>query len=463
MRLVRTLQRRMLAAVFVSTWFGGLVILALFSWASIATVSRIVANVLEEEVQTLWGPWCETEPLPTFHRSSTGVRIDLFPRDSVNEGYAHPELDPLAHQMAVAFGGAQFRYYLTNPDGYGGAVLLLAPPESRCGAIQVRWPMARFRSSFWLITLALAALAAFLGWALSAREGTRPVWSRLTRIARAARHLGDRGYHRFDDPTPDELGELAAALDRSHERIRANADELLERQTRLERVLSDVAHDVLTPVASLQMLVEAATTEDDATERRALLLRALDQTVYLASLTRNLSLAARLREGVDPTAHDARVDLSMVVARVTERMRILAERHGTEVAAAVPDGPVWVRCHPVMMEQAVGNLAHNAVRHHDRPEQGHVALVLASSAGRFELTVLDDGPGVDSAALTRLLARGVSGSSGSGLGLAIVDDLARQCGWELSFHPADGRGLRVQLTGATIGEPAPDNRPSRRE
>jgi len=101
-----------------------------------------------------------------------------------------------------------------------------------------------------------------------------------------------------------------------------------------------------------------------------------------------------------------------------------------------------------LLERAVGNLVHNAVRHNRR--QGHVAVVLETREDGFELRVLDDGPGLTPEQVERVLGRGAAGEnsrsrSGHGLGLSITARAARLHGLTLEFrHPEQG-GLEVVL------------------
>ena len=126
-----------------------------------------------------------------------------------------------------------------------------------------------------------------------------------------------------------------------------------------------------------------------------------------------------------------------------------------EVHGGRPDAPVIVRCNPAMAEQALANLVHNAVAHGE--PGGHVAVLLASEAGRFTLTVVDDGPGVAPVDLPRLGERTFRGDEarrrdprGSGLGLAISGEVCRRAGWTLGLTAELPRGLRATITGPTL-------------
>jgi signal transduction histidine kinase len=119
-----------------------------------------------------------------------------------------------------------------------------------------------------------------------------------------------------------------------------------------------------------------------------------------------------------------------------------------ELAFAVPEASVLFAGDETLLERAVGNLVHNAVRHGHAG--GHVAVVLEARASGFELRVRDDGPGMSPAQAQRVLTRAAVGDGsrsrgGHGLGLFISARAARLHGLVLEFvHPEEG-GLEVVL------------------
>ena len=161
-----------------------------------------------------------------------------------------------------------------------------------------------------------------------------------------------------------------------------------------------------------------------------------------------------MEDGADPLRGDPRVDLGAVVDRLARRFAALGRARGIEVHGARPDAPVWARCNAAMAEQAIANLAHNAVAHGE--PGGHVAILLEESGDGFTLSVVDDGPGVPPADLPRIGERTFRSDDarrrdprGSGLGLAITGEVCRRANFALSFTREEPRGLRATVTGST--------------
>lgn len=231
--------------------------------------------------------------------------------------------------------------------------------------------------------------------------------------------------------------------------------QLLERRrAALQRHLADVAHDLKTPISSLQLALEHALADDPGRSAQGLLTQALGDVMYLGALTSNLRMAAEIREGWKPAV--TTVDLRDVVERVAMRVRMFARHRDVALESAVPDGAVPVQCDPVAAEQALSNIVENAITHGERGQ--HVAVVLDRSGGEFTLSVVDDGPGVPPTALPHLGERTFRSDAarqrdprGRGLGLAITAAVCKRSSWQLAFAREQPRGLRVTIRGACTG------------
>jgi signal transduction histidine kinase len=336
-------------------------------------------------------------------------------------------------------------------------MLVRVAESGPCALVQVTWPphTSRQRRLFYfLLSGSVVALAAAPGVFVA----VQPMTGRIGRLRRAAGAVGSpEGYVSAQDAGSDELSDLSTSLDRAHARIRADADRLEERQRALERYLGDIAHDLKTPIASLQIALEQATKQSHNRDLSDLLKGSLNDVIYLDALTTNLRLACQLREGWNPA--EGVVDLGETVDRVVARARYFAKNRGMALEAARPDVPVFAACHPTAVEQAITNLVENAIAYGD--PGGHVAVVLEADRTSFSLVVTDDGPGVPPAEMPRLGERTFRTDearqrdpSGSGLGLAITSEICKRCGWKLSFEPHEPRGLVVGVAGPRAPVPS---------
>jgi signal transduction histidine kinase len=341
--------------------------------------------------------------------------------------------------------------------GAGGMIAIRVAPGGPCGVVASHWGPRISAVRLAALVGLPGLLAGLASAAISVLAGVRPLVRRIATARRAAARVGEReGYEPAPHDVDDDLGALARELDRAHARIRADTEEIHRRSTALSQHVADIAHDLRTPIASLQLALEQALlTEGDAAATRELLVRAAEDVVYLGGLTANLRMATELDDGWSH-ALGATVELGETVDRAAARLRFLAREKGVALDVAVPDEPVRVAADPIAAEQVVANVLENAVIH-GKP-RGHVAVMLERAGhGGFRVTVLDDGPGVVEEDLPRLGERSFRSDAarrrdgrGRGLGLAISREVAARAGWKLTFAREEPTGLRVTIEGSVL-------------
>jgi signal transduction histidine kinase len=271
---------------------------------------------------------------------------------------------------------------------------------------------------------------------------------------------------RYALPVPphgaDEIGGLARAFEEAGVEVRTHLTSLERREETLRAFIANTTHDVMLPVTVLQGHLAELRRAAEAGERPDphVLASCQRETDYLTSILQNLAAVAKL-EGADYQARNDRVALNQLVDRVVARYRSIAKIEDITLDFTVPADALEVLGDVTLLEQALGNVIHNAVRY-NRPG-GHVAVLLEGADGGrgFSLRVIDDGPGIPQADLARLTERRFRGDAartrnpaGLGLGLHIVREVALRHGFSLSITPSGYGGLEVALTGG-LAEPSP--------
>jgi len=283
-----------------------------------------------------------------------------------------------------------------------------------------------------------------------------PIVRRIRRLERDVRAAAAEGYGAAVPVTGrDEIAALARAFNEAGGEIMAHVDEVERREATLRRFLANTTHDVMTPLTVLQGHLDELPEDERVAAAR-------HEADYMSSLLHNLSAAAKLEAGGAQIQRDP-VDLNELVGRVAARHRPVADRRGVQIEYALPGDAAVAAGDVTLLEQAVGNVVHNAVRY-NRPG-GRVALVLAVEDGRFHLKVMDDGPGVPDEDLPHLGERRFRGEEartrrpdGQGLGLSITREVAARHGFALTFARNDDGGLDVTVSGPLArddGEPRP--------
>ena len=151
--------------------------------------------------------------------------------------------------------------------------------------------------------------------------------------------------------------------------------------------------------------------------------------------------------GFDESNAEA-VNLSAVACRVIADAKV-REKKDMEIRCSVPETDVFVRAHPYLVGEVVGNLVDNAVKYTD----GGSVSVAVESAGRYaRLTVSDTGRGIPRAEQKSVFRRFYRASNagdrtGSGLGLATVREIVEvRYDGKVSLSSAPGGGSTFTVT-----------------
>ncbi len=270
------------------------------------------------------------------------------------------------------------------------------------------------------------------------------------------------------------LSELAAtqrealrlAEERTRELERMGAEQLrLEREASVVRVLketdrlknallSSIAHDLRSPIATLSLLVDPAAGFPANVALPRVHEEAQRLGEYLATLQRFAAEGGGSMLALD--THDA---TSLVHTALRSSAAVLA---GRRVDVVTRQEGIVARCDLTLTMQVLGNLLQNAVRY--APDHAPIDVTVSATRSTVELTVADRGPGIGEQELDRLfvplqsrpsVAAGDAGASGGrmGMGLAIARTFARAQRGDVVYRPRAGGGAEfiMQLPRAPMG------------
>ena len=243
-------------------------------------------------------------------------------------------------------------------------------------------------------------------------------------------------------PTPaarDELRTLAETLNAMLGRIEA----VLQRE---RAFVSDASHELRTPLAILKSEIELVRRTGGSKEQlEAALDSAAEEVDQLVSLAEDLLVIARADQGRLPIRLEA-VEIESLLTRV--RSRYLDSAGGARAEITVEaDAAGSFEIDPLRVEQALGNLLDNALRH----GSGRVGLHAERTVqGELVLSVSDEGPGFppefENVAFERFSqASGARRDSGAGLGLSIVMAIAVAHGGTAAIATGERGGTTVRM------------------
>ena len=209
-----------------------------------------------------------------------------------------------------------------------------------------------------------------------------------------------------------------------------------------KHLLSDIAHELRTPLAVVQGTIEGmidGVYEPDA----ATLSPLLDQTKVISRLLNDLQVMATTEAGM-LALHRTPTDLVDLLRDVARGFGPAAREHGVALGTNAPE-PVVADVDPVRLRQVLDNLVTNALRY--TPADGAVVLGLRRVADMAEITVRDTGRGMPPEDAARIFERFVKSadSGGSGLGLAIARGLVEAHGGTIAAESAPGAGTTITI------------------
>jgi len=301
--------------------------------------------------------------------------------------------------------------------------------------------MNELRNTF-LATLPVVLLLAAGGAWLVAWRALRPV----TALTRTAEQITARGLdQRIPAMTRDqEFNRLITVFNEMMDRL----EESFQQATRFS---ADASHELKTPLARLQVeLEQALESAPSGAPQQAVYSSLLDEISRLKAIVQKLLLlsladAGRLQLQLQP------VNLSAIFANVVEDCR--AQAPSLNIEQQIPPG-IRVSADPDLLEQALQNLAGNAIKYNRA--DGLVRFALVREAEQVVVRIANTGPPIPPADWESIFERfyradpSRSGRvEGTGLGLSLAREIIRAHSGDLSLEASD-----EQLTRFAVKLPA---------
>jgi signal transduction histidine kinase len=412
--------------------------------------ARVVAHALEAgPAERLEGRVVDMAPMQRLLRAAAGaaggealgeaaIRLPVFGTDPRSNG-RHNIFTVAALQGPAGHMG--YLYIVLNGRAAQGVAASLSNSEAlramAVGAV--------------LVTLVAGAVLAF-------------VWRRLTLPLRRLTHELD-GFRvesgAAASPAPgDEIGVLRHAVQAMRERIASQFQRLEDGDRQRRELMSNISHDLRTPLSNIQGYVETVMLRGDAlgaAQRASYLRTALRHAEVLGRRIADLFELSKLDSGRLQPRQEV-FCLAELLQDVVQNYRMAAQRRHVQLALRVGDqAQARVLADIAMIERVLQNLVDNALRH--TAAGGRVELAIEQRGSFFQVSISDTGHGIEPQHLPHIFERywratdvepvlqpDDAVTNGSGLGLAIVKRILDLHGSAVRVHSERMRGTRFEFS-----------------
>jgi signal transduction histidine kinase len=292
----------------------------------------------------------------------------------------------------------------------------------------------------------LAALVLWLAW----RQLTRP----LRQLTDDLKSFRDEGDAQARVEPGDEIAALRRAVQAMQQRIAQQFQRLEDGDRQRRELMSNISHDLRTPLSSIQGYVETVLVRGDALDAQA-------RATHLCTALRHAeSLGKRIADLFELSKLDAgRMKpkqevfcLAELLQDVVQNYRLAAQQRGVSLCLATGSHTqAKVLADIAMIERVLQNLIDNALRY--TAAGGTVTLTIENHGAFMQISVSDNGRGIETQHLPHIFerywratdAQDSAASASSGLGLAIVKRILDLHGSVVRVHSELARGTRFEF------------------
>jgi signal transduction histidine kinase len=277
----------------------------------------------------------------------------------------------------------------------------------------------------------------------------------LKALRRAAEQIKDGNLeYVVKSNSKDEIGELFVAFEQMRGKLKHSVDLQLQYEENRKELISNISHDLKTPVTSIKGYVEGildgvADTPDKLDKYiKTIYAKATD----MDRLIDELFLFSKLDLHNLPF-HFEKVDLVSFLEDCTEELYFDMKEKGISlVLDTAKDASFLVAADREKLKRVILNVLENAVKYMDQP-QGIISIQLTEQDDWVLVHIKDNGQGIPAEALPHIFERFYradpsrsSNTGGSGLGLAIVKQIIEGHGGEIRAASEVGVGTSIYFT-----------------
>ncbi|BBE19037.1 phosphate regulon sensor protein PhoR [Aquipluma nitroreducens] len=242
----------------------------------------------------------------------------------------------------------------------------------------------------------------------------------------------------------DELDNIGLVFNEMAGAISKSIRELKETDEFRKELISNVSHDLRTPVASIQGYAETLLLKKDRIAPE-------EQTKYLeiiyASCERLKTLVSELFELSKLQTNQVKLNpepfsIAELVSDIANKYRIISQKKGISINAFIPKENTMVEADILLIDRVLQNLIDNAIRFCREGDYINIEIISVEE-GKIEIKIADSGEGINADELPFIFERYYKGkkySESTGLGLAIVKKIIDLHHSDIQVFSQPGKG-----------------------
>lgn len=253
--------------------------------------------------------------------------------------------------------------------------------------------------------------------------------------------------------TDDEIGELTSDFEEMRIRLKESREEKLHYDTELKDLISNIAHDLKTPITTIRGYAEGIMDGVASTpEMQDKYIRTIyNKSVEMTGLIEELSFYAKIGTNRIPY-HFTKLKVRDYFDDCADDIRLDMEGKGIEFRYSCPIEPdILVIADQEQLHRVIANIIGNSVKYMVK-EPKIIDMEIHDIGDFVQCDLTDNGKGIDKKDLSNIFERFYrtdasrnSSQGGSGIGLSIVKKIIEDHGGQIWATCEEGQGLSIHF------------------
>lgn len=284
------------------------------------------------------------------------------------------------------------------------------------------------------IAFGLAFAVLFLGYLKIQKKQTMDIAKRIERI-----NLGDYSLQ-IDENSEDELSLLDNQIYRTTVKFREQAENSNKDKENLQKSLSDISHQLKTPLTSIIVMVENILDDDDMPLeiRREFLNDIKHNTNTISFLVQSLLKLSKLDAEAVKFRYE-QVEVKSIVDQCIKNTAVMAEILGVRLETDCND--IILNCDRKWLCEAITNIIKNCIEH---SHNGNIKITADQNKLYTKISIKDNGSGITKEDLPHIFERFYKGKNSSddsvGIGLSLAKTIIEKQGGYISVSSELNKG-----------------------